>query len=92
MMVAEFITPLWCLAMVQALGLACAWVARKNEGTHRQTTCHCAFFVCLIMAGWGTAAAFFMGPAPFLFAGAALAITILTATWEVRDAAGAATH
>lgn len=92
MMVVHVITPAWCLAIVLTLGLACALVARKNEGTRRQTTCHCAFFVCLILAGSGTAAAFFMGPVPFLFAGAALAIMILTATWEVRNAAGVTTY
>lgn len=76
----------WCLAVVQVVALASACLARLAEGSLQEGSCQCMCLVCLTLAGVATMASLFMGPTACVFSGAALAVTILTATWDLSAA------
>ena len=76
----------WCLATVQILALASACLARMTEGSLREGHCQWICLACLSLAGLATMVSLAVGPTPCVFSGAALAVTILTATWDVGAA------
>lgn len=76
----------WCLASVQILALASACLARLAEGSLREGPCQWLCLGCLTLAGLATMASLFAGPTACVFSGAALAVTILTATWDLSAA------
>lgn len=76
----------WCLASVQVLALASACLARLAEGSLREGRCQWLCLACLTLAGVATAGSLFVGPTACVFSGAALAVTILTATWDLSAA------
>lgn len=74
---------LWCFATVQFLALASACLARMSEGSLREARYQRLCLGCLAMAGLATMASLVVGPTTCVFSGAALAVTILTATWDL---------
>ena len=74
---------LWCLATVQVLALASACLVRMSEGSLREARYQRFCLGCLALAGLATMASLVVGPATCVFSGAALAVTILTATWDI---------
>ncbi|HET6882621.1 MAG TPA: hypothetical protein VFI31_20810 [Pirellulales bacterium] len=77
---------LWCLATVQFLALTSACLARLAEGSLRETRYQWLCLGCLALAGMATLASLVVGPTTCVFSGAALAVTILTATWDLSGA------
>jgi hypothetical protein len=75
---------LCCLAFVQLLALASACLVRLAEGSLRQARCQWLCLSCLALAGLATMASLIIGPSPCMFSGVVLAVTILTATWDLR--------
>lgn len=76
----------WCLATVQIAALMSACLVRMAEGSLRQARCQQVCLGCLALAGLATMTSLVMGPTPCVFSGAALAVTILTATWDIGGA------
>ena len=74
---------LWCLAVVQILALASACLARMAEGSLREVRYQRLCIGCLALAGLATMASLVIGPTTCVFSGVALAVTILTATWDL---------
>jgi Asp/Glu/hydantoin racemase len=74
---------LCCLAIVQLLALASACLARMAEGSLRESRYQRLCLGCLAMAGLATMASLVIGPTTCVFSGVALAVTILTATWDL---------
>lgn len=74
---------LWCFAIIQFLALASACLARMAEGSLRETRYQRLCLGCLAMAGLATMASLMVGPTTCVFSGAALSVTILTATWDI---------
>ena len=74
---------LWCFAVVQFLALASACLARMAEGSRREVRCQRLCLGCLALAGLATMGSLVIGPTTCVFSGIALAVTILTATWDV---------
>ena len=80
-------TPLICgLAIIQALGLASACLARIGEGSIRQTSCQRLFLGCMALVGVSTMFSMFVGPGACVASGATLAVMVLTATWDFGGA------
>ena len=77
---------LWCLAAVQMLALASACLTRMAEGSLREARCQWCCLGCLTLAGLATMASLLIGPTTCLFSGVVLAVTILTATWDLGAA------
>lgn len=76
----------WCLTSVQVLALASACLARLAEGSLREGPCQWLCLACLTLAGVATAASLSFGPTTCVFSGVVLAVTILTATWDLSAA------
>ena len=74
---------LWCLATVQLMALVSACVARMTEGSLREARYQWLCLGCLALAGLATMASLIVGPATCVFSGVVLAVTILTATWDL---------
>jgi hypothetical protein len=77
---------LWCLATVQFLALASACLARMAEGSLRESRYQRLCLGFLALAGAATLASLVVGPTTCVFSGVALAVTILTATWDLGAA------
>ena len=78
------VVALCCLAFVQLLALASACLARMAEGSLRQAHCQWFCLSCLVLAGLATIVSLIIGPAACMCSGVVLAVTILTATWDLR--------
>lgn len=76
----------WCLATVQTVALVSACLVRMAEGSLREAHCQWICLGCLSLAGLATMISLAMGPTSCVFSGAALAVSILTATWDIRAA------
>lgn len=76
----------WCLATIQFLALASACLARMAEGSLREARFQWFCLGCLTLAGVATMASLLVGPTTCLFSGVVLAVTILTATWDLGAA------
>jgi hypothetical protein len=76
----------WCLACVQVVGLASAWLARLSARSTRQASCERLFFCCLALVGMVTMVAFSLGAGAFLISGTTLSIMVLTTTWDFGGA------
>lgn len=85
MMFADLESPTWILALVQLAGLAAAVAARYHQGRRWQNHCHSIFLVCLGLSGAATLAAWTIGPGYCTVCGATLAVSVLTAVWEIRS-------
>lgn len=77
---------LWCLATVQLLALASACLARMAEGSLREARYQRLCLGCLTLAGLATTASLVVGPTTCIFSGVVLAVTVLTATWDLGAA------
>ena len=77
------ILTLWCLAIVQFIALASACLARMSEGSLREARYQRLCLGCLALAGLATLASLLVGPSTCVLSGAALAVTVLTATWDI---------
>lgn len=69
--------------VVQILALASACLARLAEGSCREACYQRLCLGCLALAGLATMASLVIGPTTCVFSGIALAVTILTATWDL---------
>ena len=77
----------WTLGVVQALGLGSAYLARKGQGSLRQSLSQRAFFGGLCLVGASTLYGLFaMGPGVCLACGMTLATMLLGVTWETNSA------
>ncbi len=72
------------LAVIQILALGSACLVRLAEGSLRQARCQWFCLSCLALAGLATMASLVVGPSACMFSGVVLAVTILTATWDLR--------
>lgn len=72
------------MILVQLTALTTAVFARFHQGRPLQNFCHGVFMFCLAMSGLTTLVALFMGPGYGTASGAALAVSVLTAVWEIR--------
>ncbi|MBL9122835.1 MAG: hypothetical protein JNG90_04330 [Planctomycetaceae bacterium] len=72
------------LVLVQLVGLAAAIAARFHQGRRLQNVCHGAFLLCLGLTGLMTLAALSIGPGHGTISGGMLAVSVLTAVWEIR--------
>jgi len=75
---------LCCLAAIHLLALGSACLARMAEGSLREARCQWLCLSCLALAGVATMASLIVGPSACMFSGVVLAVTILTATWDLR--------
>lgn len=75
-----------CLACVQVVGLASAWLARVTSRSIRHSSCQVLFFCCLTLVGMVTMLAFSHGAGAFLLCGTTLSIMVLTTTWDFGGA------
>lgn len=73
---------IYALAIIQGVGLASACLARWGEGSIRQTSFQRFFLGCLSLVGAATMAAMFVGPGVCVISGGAMAVMVLTATWD----------
>ena len=73
-----------CLAVIQLLALGSACLARMAEGSLREARCQWFCLSCLALAGLATMVSLIVGPSACMFSGVVLAVTILTATWDLR--------
>lgn len=76
----------WCLAVVHLVGLASACLTRLSEGSSGHASFQRIFVGCLVITGLATMASLALGPNTCMVSGATLAVTILTATWDVGTA------
>src|SRR5438046_10312065 len=76
----------WCLACVQVVGLASAWLARITSRSDRHTSCQVLFICCLALVGMVTMVALSLGEGAFLISGTTLSILVLTTTWDFGGA------
>lgn len=74
---------LCCLATVQLMALASACLARIAEGSMRESRYQRLCLGCLALAGLATVGSLVIGPTTCVLSGAVLAVTILTATWDL---------
>jgi hypothetical protein len=74
---------LCCLAGVQFVALGSACLARLTEGSLREARYQWLCLGCLVMAGLAAMASLIVGPGTCVFSGVVLAVTILTATWDL---------
>jgi hypothetical protein len=74
---------LGAFAVVQVLALASACLARMSEGSCLEVRYQRLCLGCLALAGLATMASLVIGPTTCVFSGVALAVTILTATWDL---------
>lgn len=75
------------LAAAQFLGLMSAAGARWSAGSRGQTFFQGLFLLLFTVLGVVTMGSVFVGPGYVLACGTALAVMVLTATWELRVAA-----
>jgi len=76
----------WMVGAVPALGLLCAWIARKSEGSPWQTFWQRLFYGALVAVGLVCMLGTAFGPGCWLSSGAALPLMVLTATCDVGSA------
>ncbi|HVX11527.1 MAG TPA: hypothetical protein VHC22_10120 [Pirellulales bacterium] len=74
---------LCCFVGVQLTALASACLARLMEGSLRETRYQRLCLGCLALAGLATMASLIVGPTTCAFSGVVLAVTVLTATWDL---------
>lgn len=72
----------WCLATIQVVGLASAWLTRIGETSRHASSCQWLFFACLGLVGLATIAAILCGPVFCIATGATFAVMVLAATWD----------
>ncbi len=72
----------WCLAVLQVLGLASAWLARVGERSDSHRWYQRVFFGFLLLISVATLGALQIGPGAGIGSAATLAVMVLAATWD----------
>lgn len=70
-------------SLIQAAGLASAWLARLSEGSAHQAPCHWLFFGLLAAVGATIMVSIALGTG-WLASGATLSVMVLAAIWDFR--------
>lgn len=76
----------WMVAVVQAIGVATACLTRLSEGSLGERACQRVFLGSLSLMGLATLGSLVLGPGACVASGITLAVTVLTATWDVSRA------
>lgn len=81
-------TASWCLAGVQVMGLASAWLTRRTHGSVWAASYQRIFYVFMGLVGAATAAALLLGPGMCIGCGTTLSVMVLAATWDFETGGG----
>lgn len=74
----------WCVVAMEFLALASVMLARRSEGSPRQTCCQCLFFASLALVGAATMLTLGLGSGYWPLCGATLSAMALGATLDLR--------